>query len=245
LSVNLNFFIGKHGYGHHRRCLAVVNGLLKLNSEVRIILHTNQAKMETVMQWPDLSSLQYNPRISVDYTVMSSLPFYQASGFSGTLTDWEQQNIVLLTNIKGPVIIDNDAFLLKYFPTATLMGSFLWSEVIENPEHNAFTATEIQCLKEIHPRMLGLADMVMPGVHTQTAFTGLPWFCNQPPDLEKLTKKHPGILVTGGGSEKEQLQLLKTADAFMEKGFMVFSDAAMHLKARVGLNCLLTVHKTF
>ena len=60
------------------------------------------------MQWPDLSSLQYNPRISVDYTVMSSLPFYQASGFSGTLTDWEQQDIVLLTNIKGPVIIDNE-----------------------------------------------------------------------------------------------------------------------------------------
>jgi hypothetical protein len=184
------------------------------------------------MQWPDFSSLHNNPRISMDYTAMSSLPFYQVSGFSGTLTDWEQQNIVHLTNIKGPVIIDNDAFLLKYFPIATLMGSFLWSEVIENPEHNAFTTTEIQCLKEIHPRMLGLADMVMPGVHTQTAFTGLPWFCNQPPDPEKLTNKHPGILVTGGGSEEEQLQLLNTSDAFMEKGFMVFSDAAMHLKSR-------------
>ncbi|MCF8494916.1 MAG: hypothetical protein K9G65_05975, partial [Rickettsiaceae bacterium] len=108
------------------------------------------------------------------------------------------------------IVSDNHVLPLNIFSNAILMGSFLWHDVttplsIEGQEIINF---EIDLLLKLRPPLICLGDMVMPSLRNQTNLLEQGWFTNRTTLLPTKNKEKKRVLITGGGTELINKQLL-------------------------------------
>jgi hypothetical protein len=114
----------------------------------------------------------------------------------GRLINWESrvknEGLILNADI---VISDNLVGALNIRSDTVLMGSFLWSDILEQAYHSRsaiqkFVEWERGLLEKHNPQMLCLSDLAMPGVLNRTNAVPLPWMCTDynPTNLTKSKK---------------------------------------------------------
>ena len=131
------------------------------------------------------------------------------------------------------VVSDNLTGVLAARPDAVLMGSFLWSDVLEavatGPAVDAFVAEERALLAAHRPPMLATADVVHPGVVARTESVLLPWFDDRPAaprDDAAPTAGGSAVLVLGGRTGAAAGPLGQVAAALAADGREVLTDPA-------------------
>ena len=132
------------------------------------------------------------------------------------------------------IVSDNLTGVLRARPDAVLMGSFLWSDVLEpltsDPHVAAFVAEERRILAATTPPMLVTADVVHPGVVARTAVVPLPWFDDRPAAAVRVgtdPRGHAGaVAVLGGMTGAAGAPLRVVLDALERSGREVITDPA-------------------
>lgn len=106
------------------------------------------------------------------------------------------------------VLSDNLTQVLHYRRDAVLLGSFLWSDILEdaypnNPFIQAFVEEERALLTKHTPFMLCVRDIVMPGVTSQAKAVPLPWFCEGNTHIRKRgeSEERYKIALLGGATD--------------------------------------------
>lgn len=130
------------------------------------------------------------------------------------------------------IVSDNLTGVLRARPDAVLMGSFLWSDVLEpfatDPHVAAFVADERRILAATTPPMLVTADVVHPGVVARTAVVPLPWFDDRPAAAiraDAVRHEHAGaVAVLGGMTGAAGAPLRVVLDALERSGREVITD---------------------
>jgi len=122
----------------------------------------------------------------------------------GRLINWESriknEGLILNADI---VISDNLVGALNIRSDTVLMGSFLWSDILEQAYHSRsaiqkFVEWERGLLEKHNPQMLCLSDLAMPGVLKRTKAVPLPWMCNNYNDNNLIESKKPIISIQIG-----------------------------------------------
>ena len=152
----------------------------------------------------------------------------------GRLTGWVQRWESSDAAHTDLVVSDNLAGVLDPRPDAVLMGSFLWSDVLEavatGPAVDAFVAEERALLAAHRPPMLATADVVHPGVVARTDSVLLPWFDDRPAaptDDGAPTTAASAVLVLGGRTGAADGPLGQVAAALVADGREVLTDPAV------------------
>jgi hypothetical protein len=107
------------------------------------------------------------------------------------------------------IISDNHVLPLSLFDRVLLMGSFLWHDatVPSTGEAKEIIAYERELLRSKPSSLICLGDMVMPSLANQVSLLKQGWF-TQRSDLPKKGSNGLKVLVTGGGTELINKQLL-------------------------------------
>lgn len=132
------------------------------------------------------------------------------------------------------IVSDNLAGILNHYPSAILMGSFLWQDILpfSYPEHDGIRRIckfEGDLLFERRPVLLGVEDMVMTTARQKTRFVGLPWFCSRISREENMPPQSGKILIAGGGTGKASQALLEIAIALSQRSeFDIAVDRSLH-----------------
>lgn len=151
----------------------------------------------------------------------------EPQGFvDGRLLAWEQRWAAQRSLADADLIVsDNLAGVLAYRDDAVLLGSFLWSDVLEplvgQPGVAAFVAHERALLAASRPTMLATADVAHPGVIGRTDAVLLPWFDDrpEPPDEQVAgALSRPAVAVVGGMSGAADGLLARARSALVAAG---------------------------
>jgi len=175
-----------NGIGHAVRVLRVLRAL--------DLAHGPFGRIDVALSSAQLAALQAGPRgwlaergVRVHHGITDpgvSLP-QQPDAFSDGRLEawvdrWESSDLVTA----DLVVSDNLTGVLRARPDAVLMGSFLWSDVLEplaaDGRVAAFVDEERRLLAATVPPMLATADVVHPGVVERTRVVPLPWFDDRP-----------------------------------------------------------------
>jgi hypothetical protein len=223
------FIVCGNGFGHLRRVLKVGASLHAMNGHCRIYVECKSTNLSRIAKDPEVASILESEFISFGHLSADLAPEYAQHTSYFAFEEWLS---VFDAPRKGElVILDNEAILLQKFPEAVLMGSFLWSDVIESKKWaslSAYIAAERAVLAHRKPYMLGLEDMAMDGVRRHTRFVPLPWFVQREEGLEAEVKTDILLTMGGSGKEKEFLSL-PFLSLLEEKADMVFTDARLGL----------------
>lgn len=221
------FIVCSNGFGHLKRVLKVVSALKKVSSDCRILIECKESNLAQISKEPAIAALINADNVTFSHEVLNQEPEYNGSSSFGEFEIW--LNTLKPPNPDEMVILDNEGILLKIFPDAVLMGSFLWSDVIESKGWDSlapYTEVERQLLKRAKPYMLGLSDMATDSVRNNTRFVPLPWFVKDHNTTENVEKSD--ILITMGGSGKEKefmdLPLLSGLERFENR---VYADGRL------------------
>lgn len=138
------------------------------------------------------------------------------------------------------VVSDNLVGVLAARPDAVLMGSFLWSDVLESvadgPAVDAFVAQERALLAEHRPPMLATADVVHPGVVARTSAIHLPWFDDRPAAQDASgVEARDLIAVVGGHTGRADDRLARVTSALTASGREVVTSLEGPDRHRVGV----------
>ncbi len=226
-----NFFICQSGFGHHKRVATIIKEIIKLNPNLNIKLFTGIQKLNTIKSRIEFSHLFNNPRITWNVDLYRNVPCYDNQITMQKVNAWIADVKQSIGNIKGTIVLDNEATLLSVFPEAVIMGSFVWSDVLaeyKNEEALTVANFERDLIQSMNPNMLGLSDMAMDGVKKRPNFYGLPWFCN-PDNFDQIENKLNHVLITGGGKKETSIDLLNMADFIRNNiGAKVFLDSHLY-----------------
>ena len=121
-------------------------------------------------------------------------------------------------NTSELIISDNHVLPLSLFDRVMLMGSFLWhdSTIPSTREAKEIIAHERGLLHCKPSSLICLGDMVMPSLANQVSLLKQGWF-TQRSELPKKRSNGLKVLVTGGGTELINKQLLSLAILLSEQ----------------------------
>ena len=220
-----------NGIGHAVRALRVLRVLVEEHGPVGPLFVTL-----TRDQWSALSQEGRAWLAQHDVTVLHDVVEPGVglagadSGFAdGRLTAWSQRWASSSAAQADLVVSDNLVGVLEARPDAVLMGSFLWSDVLEavaaGPMVDEFVARERALLAAHRPPMLATADVVHPGVVRRTAAVLLPWFDDR---RAPAGVRAPGaakvVAVVGGRTGAADDLLGRVAAALTRSGREVLRD---------------------
>ena len=215
MNKTISLIVCSNGYGHLKRCLQVVDALPR-GYNINFLCKEPQllyAKKE----------INFNKNIQINY-----IPKYSENEFS-----WiDEQNITwdkyeswkrTLANsqelIESDLIIsDNHVLPVSLFDNLLLMGSFLWHDVTLtiNNQAQEIINYERELLHNKPTSLICLGDMVMPSLNNQVSLLKQGWF-TQRVDIPNVGSKTKKILITGGGTELINKQLLNIVYLLAEK----------------------------
>lgn len=227
---SIDFFVCRHGYGHLKRVLTIVNCIKFIQPNFNITIHCHKEVFLKLINWTDFKNIKNDYSIHFEFNLMSEAPVYDISTTIKNIDTWIEKVYKSKSLIDGLVVIDNDASLLRVFPNAIMMSSFLWSEVLinsQNEESFKIAQLERKLLLEIRPFLLCVSGMTMPYLSSLTNEIKLPWMTSLHPNREKIISRN-SILVTGGGTNK-QLKTMSEVALKLKKNFnSVYVDSQIH-----------------
>jgi hypothetical protein len=215
------------GLGHFRRTVRILGALLTKAPDLSLTLVCENWQLERLRTWPALQMLlDHGARVVSGVTYpgieWSSDP---AIYTDGRLLAWEER----LRNVPGLgtadlVVSDNLVGVLDYRADAVLLGSFLWSDVLERAhgevrEVARFVERDRGRLAHFRPPMLCVADVAMPAVVEQTQAVPLPWMCEWTSDLRRPSSFEPKtIAILGGATGAANSTLVEAATSLAISG---------------------------
>lgn len=188
---------------------------MALQSETRTWLATRDVRVHYRVTEPGVA-LPQGPDAFADGRLEAWIARWESS-------DLAQADLVVSDNLTG---------VLRTRPDAVLMGSFLWSDVLESfsaePHVAAFVADERRILAATVPPMLATADVVHPGVVARTTVVPMPWFDDRPAGAIRTDAVQPGhagaVAVLGGTTGASGATLRVVLDALARSGREVITD---------------------
>lgn len=256
----MSFVVCGNGFGHLKRTLQVALEIMEQNSEhiIQVVGATYHQSMftnwigETGMNEDNLSFVNGLTETNLRVGLPDD---YSFSDYTRSLR-YIQEKIEVFEPDR--IVSDNLTGVLSQNKEALLMGSFLWSDVLQDNSRIAdINDFENNLLKEHLPEMVGVDDIAMLGVKLKTLFIGMPWFC-EPDTSGKVAREGDGdcirVLVTGGGTnalgdalhtltsslaENKQLKLFVDSKLFKlsERRFERFSFAEPDFRALDWIIC--------
>ena len=204
-----HFFVCSHGFGHIKRDLGLIREILKFDSDIKIYIYVNLNHYMDfspyIIEWyPNLNQ----DKIIFDTNYMNNSPDYlNTSGYSFQLyCEWINELKKIEFNKNSIIFSDNLIGLIAVNKQAILIGSFLWTEIksmTTKSDYKKIHEYEVSLLRKYKPKMLGINQIVMPGVLNKTNFISFPWLCdkfsNQKEENIKDNKKT--ILISGGSNK--------------------------------------------
>jgi hypothetical protein len=201
--MRISFVACGNGYGHMKRTLQVVEKILKYPGDHSVQIVGATFHQQIFDEWASrvdaaggyvsfvngLTETNLGVKLPPTYTVDD---YHKSLKYIHTQVQTFKPEVVVSDNLVG---------VLKYYPDAILMGSFVWGDVLEGGVMNEIATMEDELLRKTSPEMIGVKDLAMPGVLKKTRFVAMPWFCD--PDDVSRTSRSSGksILVTGGGTD--------------------------------------------
>ncbi len=173
-----------NGLGHFHRVLSVLQSLTALRRKLTISLICERWQKARFEGSRTLSDLEGSANIRWHHGIMN--PGVQ---WSSDLYDYSDDRLFSWADRLGDIpdvrdaklgLSDNLAGFLQLRPDAVLMGSFLWSDVLEkaysqNPNVRRFVQWERGLLDRFRPSLLCVGQMVMPAAAERTRAVPLPW----------------------------------------------------------------------
>ena len=213
IKQGISFIVCSNGYGHLKRVLLVVNEILIIRPTQRIDLfckeeHIAFAKKES--NFESQTSIVFHSDLSTN-----EISWLKTDSFTlNRYILWKRDikdNLILRNS--SLIISDNHVLPCMIYSNTFLMGSFLWHDatIAETLDIETIREEETAFIKEHHPKIICVADMIMPQIEQQADCIKLPWFTNRYSDRFS-NRSHNEILVTGGGTELINASLLKLSD---------------------------------
>jgi len=204
--------------GHYRRSIGLLSRIVERLPDVRIDVLCEKWQVERMFDWIRSRNL-WSHNIKFITGVMEPGVRWSISPelySDGRLLVWEERlrDIPALQDA-DLVLSDNLAGVLSQRPDAVLIGSFLWSDVLDkafpdNKYVREFVEHERDLLARYKPSMLCVGDIAMPGVFDRTQAIQLPWFCEGESETsyEEATEpnpvKSPVIAILGGATSSAE-----------------------------------------
>ena len=200
------FVVCSNGYGHFRRCIRVAEWLSKNTDIHKVHFFCTYKQWNNFQYWPVLqnlfkaSSLLFHPiNKNVDWSLIED-------GKYKNLTSWTREIPKEILAKVDLVISDNLSGTLELRGDAILMGSFLWSEVLNkkaalNPAISKFIEFEVSLLNRYRPSMICQKEMAMPLVRSLTTPIFTSWMVENADAKQRLIGNEiQQILISGGGT---------------------------------------------
>ncbi|MBA9076973.1 hypothetical protein [Rufibacter quisquiliarum] len=221
-----------NGLGHFKRSVAVLSELQRQLPGVQITVACEKWQVERMQDW-EVAAVFFANTENVRYLDGLVFPgvYWDKNPLNyqdRKLTEWHHR----LANVQelheaDLVLSDNLSQVLLYRPDAVLLGSFLWSDILEDaypevPFVTEFVEEERRLLATYKPRMLCVGDIVMPGVVKQTEAIKLPWFCEVALEKEAIVtergaeESHFKIALLGGATDSIANELQQLAQALLK-----------------------------
>lgn len=206
--------IAPNGLGHLRRASGILDRLLEMVPVRRVTLVCAAWQIDALAGAPALDRLLGRVEV-VDGATEPGVAWSTDPGTfdDGRLFEWEER--LAATGVLDDVDVvlsDNLAGVLAHRPDAVLLGSFLWSDVLEPAARRSvavrrFIERERALLTACRPPMLCVADLVMPGVLGRTAAVPVGWMCDR--TFRRGVAAPPGgaVAVLGGRTGALDAQL--------------------------------------
>lgn len=221
-----------NGLGHYKRTLAVIDALLSTLRPVTplVTIVCARSQVERLADWPvaDRVLTRANIRTGI---VEHGVAWHQTERpyTDGRLMNWEDNlNQVQELFEADLVLSDNLTGTLRFRPDAVLMGSFLWSEVLEDafprsPYVQEFVAHERSLLESTTPPMICLDAVATPDVRAFTRPVPLGFMCGgaQSEFRTPPARQRPSIAVLGGTTGTSDLLLISAARSLGSLGYEV------------------------
>lgn len=191
-----------NGLGHLRRTTGILAELQRSRPDLRITLVARKWQIERVANWPAWQALLARGMTCVPDLLGPGVQWHTEAHHydDGRLMAW----LGRLPDVPGlldarMVLSDNLPGVLAYRSDAIVLGSFLWSDVLEHaypdsPAVMEFVAHERECLVRHRPPMICIDAMAMPGVRTRTTAVGFPWM------VEPSSILDPPVLAADDGA---------------------------------------------
>jgi hypothetical protein len=222
-SASISVTVCPNGIGHAVRALRVLRTLE--------VSHGPFARLDVALSRAQLASLQPAIRAWLDARGVGihhgiadpgvALPREPGTFDDGRLETWVDRWEASVVARADLVISDNLTGVLRARPDAVLMGSFLWSDVLEpfvSDRHvAAFVEEERRLLAASPPPMLATADVVHPGVVARTIAVPLPWFDDRPEPAHLPDEgEDPRVIAVIGGRTGAADELLRAVREALE-----------------------------
>lgn len=227
--MHLAAVIAANGLGHMRRTTGVLARMVERGAALRVTLVAEEWQREAAGEWAGGVILE---RRGVEWVHGVTGPGVRWSTdpslySDGRLIGWEEQlKSVTALGSADVVVSDNLVGVLTVRPDAVLMGSFLWSDVLEaaypsDPHVVAFVDHERSLLTAQRPEMVCVGDVVMPGVLERTQAVKVGWMC---PPAQEVADDVSGVAILGGRTGAADGLLAGYAELLEHAGFGVVSD---------------------
>jgi UDP:flavonoid glycosyltransferase YjiC (YdhE family) len=206
MSKSISFIVCSNGYGHLKRCLQVVDALPKgytINffcKEPQLLYAKNEINFKKDIQINFISKYSMN---EFSWIEEQKITWDKYNYWKRALENSQELS-------KSDLIIsDNHVLPVSLFDRLILMGSFLWHDVTltANIQGQEIIAHEKELLSNKPTSLICLGDMVMPSLNNQVSLLKQGWF-TQRVDIPYVGSKTKKILITGGGTELINKQLL-------------------------------------
>lgn len=225
--TKLFYTVCPNGQGHIKRSVAIANELVRQQSAVQITWFVNAKAEQYIGEHAshELSAASIIFKFGNEGSI--SLLNANKSSFWSNYSAWKEQLFTLQAfNDADLVVSDNVAAPLEQRANTILTGSFLWSEILENTNHNQKVIEhERKCLMEHKPNMLHQSGFGMPYLSEYTSPVASPWFTQK---VERQEPASKNVLITAGRSGADIEPFVQLIKELHEKGeHSFFVDEAL------------------
>lgn len=207
--MRLVAFVCSNGLGHYRRLIGILSRMREMLPNLVLDIACEQWQIDAMQDWPRSRQFWINSKTRLFEGIMAPGVHWaistQAFGDGRLLNwferakqipDWEQADIILSDNLAAPLSVRSDTILV---------GSFLWSDVLQmaypdNSDVRRFATRERELLRAYVPYMLCVEHMTMPSILEYTRAVGFPWMCEEQQVVVHQSALKKRFAVVGGAS---------------------------------------------